>query len=126
MNGSDFKEKFLQTKDRIVFRTKETGRKIFVAGANAVKWTTDNPEKLAAIAGGAAVINKLVRGIHRNVTVRHEIYDRRHRVYDHSMNAYIHLKRPLKARDIERINEERRRTGKRVSEILTEMDLVKR
>lgn len=126
MNNSDFKEKVLQTKDRVIFKAKEVGRKVAQTTANTVKWAVENPEKIAAIAGGAAVMDRLIRRFHRNVTVRHEIYDRRHRVYDHSMNAYIHLKRPLRAGDIEKINEARRRTGKRVSEILMDMDLVKR
>ena len=126
MNYTDFKLKMLNAKDRVVFRVKETGRKVVVRTGTAVKWMIDNPEKMAGIVGGAAVMNRLVRNIHRDVTVRRAIYDKKHRIYDHSTNAYVYLKRPLRARDIEYLNAERRRTGKRVSEILTEMNLVRR
>ena len=126
MNYADFKVKVLNTKDRVVFRVKDTGRKVVVRTGTAVKWMIDNPDKMAGIVGGAAVLNRLVHNVHRNVTVRHAIYDKKHRIYDHSTNAYIYLKRPLRARDIEYLNAERRRTGKRVSEILTEMNLVRR
>lgn len=126
MNFSDIKEKTIQKVDKIWYQTKDTGRKVILKGQEAVRWALDNPEKFAALCGGLAVGNKLVRSIHRNVTLRHEIYDKKHRIYDHSMNAYVYTKRPLKARDIERINQERRRSGKRVSEILSDMDLLRR
>lgn len=126
MNYTDFKLKMLNAKDRAVFAAKETGRKIAVCTGAAVKWMVDNPEKMTAFVGGAAVLNRLCRSVHRNITVNRDIYDRKHRIYDRSTNAYIYLKRPLKARDIEHLNAERRRTGKRVSEILTEMNLVRR
>ena len=126
MDISAMKEKTIQKFDKIWYQTKETGRKVFLKGREAAVWCVNNPDKFAAICGGLAVGNKLVRSVHRNITLRHEIYDKKHRVYDHSMNAYIYTKRPLKARDIERINQERRRTGKRVSEILSDMDLLRR
>lgn len=126
MNYTDFKLRMLNTKDRVVFKVKETGRKVVNRTGTAVKWMVDNPEKMAGIIGGATILNRLAHTVHRDVTVRRELYDKKHRIYDHSTNAYVYLKRPLKARDIEYLNAERRRTGKRVSEILTDMNLVRR
>lgn len=126
MDFSTLKEKTIQKADKIWYQTKEAGRKVILKGTDAVRWAVDNPDKFAALCGGLAIGNKLVRSFHRNITVRHEIYDKKHRVYDQSTKAYVYIKRPLKARDIEYINQERRRTGKRVSEILTDMNLVRR
>ena len=97
---------------------------------DAGRWVLNNPDKAAAVMAAGATLagtaGKLTRSIHRNVTMRQEIREKRTRIYDHSLNAYVYTKRPLSAEQIEFVNRERRRTGKRVSEILYEMDLLRR
>ena len=115
-----------EMKDRIV-----DGSKRFVAKAkDVVHWVMENPEKAAAVAGAGAALfggaNKVIRNVNRNVTQRQAEREKRTRIYDHSLNAYIYTKKPLTSEQIEFIHKERRRTGKKVSEILAEMNLLRR
>lgn len=126
MNLSDLKEKALQTADRVRYQAMDLGRKALYKGQSAMKWCVENPEKFGAIVGSLAVANKLARNVRKNIVAEHEIYDKKRRIYDQSLKGYVYTKRPLSSRDIQRINEEKRRTGKRYVEILAEMDLLKR
>lgn len=130
MKLDELKEKTVQSAERAIWRTKMVGRRAVIRVQNGIQWVIENPEKATALAaGGAALLggaNKVIRGVHRNVTVRRELYDKKHRVYDHSTNMYLYTKRPLKKADYDRIYAERRRTGKRVGEILSDMDLLRR
>ena len=130
MKASMIKDKATETGRRILWKAKDVSERAAVCARNGIRWAMENPEKAAgAAAAGAALLggaNRLVRGVSRNVTARRELYDKKHRVYDHSLNAYVYTKRPLKADDIVKINNRRRETGKRVSEVLAEMDLLKR
>ena len=126
---------------RIGNRLHEAGRKVWNAAKNvgkktvdtvgeAAKWVMENPEKAAAIAGTLSAIaggaNKVIRSIHRNFTLRQVEREKRTRVYDHSLNAYVYTKKPLTKEQIEFIHRERRRTGKKVSEIMAEMDILRK
>lgn len=126
----DFKMKVQETGRRILYKAKDIGRTVAEKSANGIKWVIENPEKAAALtAFGAAITggaNKVIRSVHKDVTERRETKERRTRIYDHSMGAYLYTKRPLKSEEIARINRIRRETGKRTSEILEEMRLLKR
>ena len=115
-------------------RTTDTAKKIGKKTAEEVKsiakWVMENPDKAAAIAGTGAALaggaNKVIRSYHRNVTLRKAEKEKRTRVYDHSLNAYVYTKKPLTKEQIEFIHKERRRTGKKVSEIMAEMDILRK
>ena len=126
MNFGEFKEKAIQKTDKIRYQVTDAARRGAEKGRCAVKWCIDHPDKFAALVGGIAVANKLARNVKRSIVMEHEIYDKKRRIYDQSLKGWLYVKRPLTSRDIQRINEERRRTGKRVSEILAEMDLLKK
>ena len=123
-------DKVKETGRNVLVKTKDICRKAIGCGKDAVRWVIDNPEKAAAIAGaGAALaggVNKVVRGVNRNVTARQIEREKRTRVYDHSLNAYVYTKKPLTKEQVEFIHRERRRTGKKVSEIMAEMDILRR
>ena len=105
---------------------KQAGRKV----KDISKWILENPDKAAAFAGAGAALfgwaNKIIRSINRNITLRQVEREKRTRVYDHSLNAYVYTKKPLTKEQIEFIHKERRRTGKRVSEIMAEMDILRK
>lgn len=126
MNAFELKQK---ARDAVI-GVQDICRKVMDTGRRCVIWVVQNPDKAAgyAAAGGAMLTGaaKVVRSVNRNITVRRETMEKRTRIYDHSMNAYLYTKRPLTAADISRINHERRATGKRTSEILEEMNLLRR
>lgn len=130
MKEKELMEKMKGAGENIVRKAKDVGRTAALKVQEGVKWVIENPEKAAALtAFGAAITggaSKVLRGINKNVVARQELKEKRTRIYDHSMNAYLYTKRPLKAEEIARINRLRRETGKRVSEILEEMRLLKR
>ena len=109
---------------------KSIGRKTVDTVSGAAKWVMENPDKAAAIAGTGAALaggaNKVIRSVNRNVTLRQAEREKRTRVYDHSLNAYVYTKKPLTKEQIEFIHKERRRTGKKVSEIMAEMDILRK
>lgn len=111
-------------------QAKETVRKAGEKAKDIAKWIMENPEKAAAIAGGTVAITKgvgkVVHSVNRNITLRQVEREKRTRVYDHSLNAYIYTKKPLTKEQIEFIHRERRRTGKKVSEIMAEMNILRR
>lgn len=123
-------DKVKETGRKVLYKAQDVCRGVIQSGKSVVKWAIENPEKAAAIAGtGAALaggVNKVVRGVSRNVTARQIEREKRTRVYDHSLNAYVFTKKPLKKEQIEFIHKERRRTGKKVSEIMAEMDILRK
>ena len=130
MTGSELKAKTINAGRRIWWKTKDIAGKAVDVGKNSVRWVMENPEKAAgAAAAGAAFFggaNKLMRSINRNVVARRELYDKKHRVYDHSLNAFVYTKRPISKKDVEQIYAERRKTGKRVCEIMAEKGMLKK
>jgi len=111
-------------------RVKDGSKKFAAKVKDVLHWVMENPEKAAAVAGAGAALfggaNKVIRNVNRNVTQRQAEREKRTRIYDHSLNAYIYTKKPLTSEQIEFIHKERRRTGKKVSEILAEMNLLRR
>lgn len=130
MDGIEVKMKVQETGRKILCKVRDFGRAVANKSMEGVKWVIENPEKAAALtAFGAAITggaSKVIKGVHRDITVRQEMKERRTRIYDHSMGAYLYTKRPLKPEEVARINRIRRETGKRTSEILEEMRLLKR
>lgn len=97
---------------------------------NTIDWVRDNPKEAAAVAASATAVfagaNKMIRGLNRHITARRERYVKERFIYDRSLNAYLQTTRKLGAKDVAHINEIRRKTGKRVSEILDDMHLLKK
>ena len=93
---------------------------------DGIEWVKKNPKEATGIfAAGAAIIGGLGKTINKQITARQERYTKERFIYDHSLNAYLETKRKLTNNDIVKINEERRRTGKKLSEVLAEMNLLK-
>lgn len=111
-------------------QVKDTAKKAGEKTKDIAKWIIENPDKAAAIAGTGAALaggaNKVIRSINRNVTLKQVEREKRTRVYDHSLNAYVYTKKPLTKEQIEFIHKERRRTGKKVSEIMAEMNILRK
>jgi len=130
MDVRTLKDKVTETGRKVWWKAKDIGQRAIDSGKSAVKWAIDNPDKAAAIAGAGAALaggaNKVVKSINRNVTAKQIEREKRTRVYDHSLNAYVYTKKPLSKEQIEFIHKERRRTGKKVSEIMAEMDILRR
>lgn len=90
-------------------------------------WIKANPEEAALIGtiataaiGGAVKVSK---GLVRTHNLNKEAYNKERYVYDHSLGAYLKTKRKLTNNDIIEINR-RMATGKRKSEVLSEMGLL--
>ena len=130
MNAKEIKDKAVDKGKRILDKTKDIAIKASEKGKEGVKWVLDNPQKAAgAMAAGAAFFggaNKLMRSVNRNVTARRELRDKKHRVYDHSLGAFVYTKRPIDSKMVDQIYAERRKTGKRVCEIMAEKGLLKK
>lgn len=116
--------------EKAKIRAKNAVRDISEKVKDGIQWVIENPEKAATLASIAAVATggttKLIKTVNRNVTQKAIEREKRTRIYDRSMNAYIYTKRPLTSEQINFINNERRRTGKRTSEILYEMGLLRK
>lgn len=97
---------------------------------NGVEWCKENPREAVTLLGGAAAVltgaNKVVRGVNRHLTARKERYTKERFVYDRSLNLYVKTKRKLTAKDLDHINTVRRQTGKKVSEVLSDMNLIQK
>lgn len=130
MTGSEIKARITNAGRRIWFKTKDITAQAVKKGKNGIKWVIENPEKAAgAAAAGAALFgtaNKFMRSVNRNVTARRELNDKKHRVYDHSLGAFVYTKRPIDSKMVDQIYAERRRTGKRVCEIMAEKGLLRK
>lgn len=108
--------------DKLKYICKNTKEKV----GNGIEWIKDNPKEAIGLLGaGAALIGGATKAINKHITVRQERYNKERFIYDHSLNAYLETKRKLTNNDVVRINEERRRTGKKLSEVLAEMNLLK-
>ena len=97
---------------------------------NTVEYVKENPQGAAAIAGIVMTVTggatKLVRSVNRHQAIRQEKFHREREIYDHSSNQYLVTKRKLRKDDIDRMNKLRREKGLKVSEALSELDLLKR
>lgn len=130
MTAKEIKDRTINAGRQIWEKTKDITVKAVEKGKDGVRWVIDNPQKAAgAMAAGAAFLggaNKLVRSVNRNVVARRELRDKKHRVYDHSLGAFVYTKRPIDSKMVDQIYAERRRTGKRVCEIMAEKGLLKK
>lgn len=130
MTVKEIKDKAVEIGKQIWDKTKDITGKAVEKGKDGVKWVMENPQKAAgAAAAGAAVLkgaNKLMNSVNRNVTARRELHDKKYRVYDHSLGAFVYTKRPIDSKMVDQIYAERRRTGKRVCEIMAEKGLLKK
>lgn len=130
MNGKEIGLKLKETGEKIWDKAKDIGSTAIEKGKDGIKWVIENPDKAAALtafgAAAAGGASKVLRGIHRNVTVKREIYDRQTRFYDHSAGRFVYSKRPLKGKEMAKFDRMKRESGKKTSEILEEMGLLKR
>lgn len=130
MDIRETKNRIVDKSKRLVTKVKDVGGRALSKTKDVVHWVMENPEKAAAVAGAGAALfggaNKVIRNVNQNITKRQTEREKRTRIYDHSLNAYIYTKKPLTSEQIEFIHKERRRTGKKVSEILAEMNLLRR
>lgn len=130
MTAKEIKDKAVCKGKQILDKTKDFAVKAVEKGKDGVKWVIDNPQKAAgAMAAGAAFFggaNKLVRSVNRNITARRELHDKKYRIYDRSLGAFVYSKRPIDSKMVNQIYAERRKTGKRVCEIMAEKGLLKK
>lgn len=111
-------------------RIKVFSKKTFQKAQDAVKYVKDNPKEamtqlgvIAAVLGGTT---KVIKSVNRHNRLRQEKYHREREVYDRSLNMYVTTRRKLTKKDLDRINEIKRKTGKRTSEVLSDLNLLKR
>ena len=130
MSTDGIKQKVYKAYQKVKLYTGEAAFRVKKTVKSAGKWVIENPEKAATVMTAGAILtrsaNRLARGVKRTAVDRRETLERRTRIYDHSLNGYVYVKHPLSSEQIAFINNERRRTGKKVSEILYEMDLLRR
>ena len=121
----EMKLKKMTIKGRITNAFQAGKRKVI----DGIEWCKENPRDAAMLLGSATTIlagaNKVIRGVNRHVTARKERYTKERFIYDHSMNAYLETKRKLTSKDIQKIDNIRRSTGKRMSEVLADLNLLK-
>lgn len=117
VEGKGFKEK-----------AKKLGRDVKSKAEEVGKWAMDHPQESVGILTGLGVViggvTKFTKGIIRNHTVRMERYNKERYIYDHSLNAWLKTKRPLKNKDVVKINAIRRKTGEKLSEVLARLNLL--
>lgn len=97
---------------------------------NAVEYVKEKPQEAATIVGmvlaASGGVTKVAKVINRHVALRQEKYHREREVYDHSTGMYLQTRRKLRKDDIDRINRIMRETGKKKSEVMSELNLLKR
>lgn len=111
-------------------KLKEVGRKTLEKSKEAVEFAKENPQAAALIVGAVTAVTgsvkKIARTVDNHAQRRHEQYHRDREIYDHSLNMYLTTKRKLTKKDVDRINEMMRKTGKKKSEVLSELGLLKK
>ena len=97
---------------------------------NTVEYVKENPQGAATIIGiGMTVVGgttKIVKAVNRHQAIKQEKWHREREIYDHSAKVYLTTKRPLRKDDIDRMNKLRREKGLKVSEALSELNLLKK
>lgn len=115
-------------------RIKDGVKKTFSWGrdriVNTVEYVKEHPQEAATIAGTAMAVvggvTKGARAINKHRELRQEKWHREREVYDHSTGMYLQTRRKLKKDDIDRINRIMRKTGKKKSEVMSELNLLKK
>ena len=115
--------------NRLKDKAKAIGKKIVQKTGETVEFAKENPQAAALIVGGvttvAGGVKKVLRTIDNHAQRRHEQYHRDREIYDHSLNMYLTTKKKLSKKDVDRINEMMRKTGKKKSEVLSDLGLLK-
>ena len=97
---------------------------------NTIEYVKENPQGAATIAGIIATVTggatKLVRTVNRHKAIRQEQWHHDREIYDHSSNQYLTTRRKLTKVDIDKMNKLRREKGLKVSEALSELNLLKK
>lgn len=126
MTKNDFDQMIFRAKNK----AKDAGKWTLGMVRNTIDYAKNNPkDALAFVTLGTTAIggvNKIFRSINRHRTLRQEKYHREREVYDRSLNMYLVTKRKLKKSDLDRINAYMRKTGKKKSEALSDLNLLKR
>ncbi len=121
----EIKQKVTELKDKAVDLAREGGKK----AKQGIRWVMDNPEKAAALGAAATAfsggIHKVTRIISRHVALHKEQTLKDRYVYDRSLNMYLKTKRKLTRKDMDNINRQMRKTGKRKSEVMSDLHLLK-
>lgn len=111
-------------------RVKDFGKKACKKAKETVEYVKNNPEQAMARAGAIAAIlggtTKVVQSVNRHIALKQEKHHREREVYDRSLNMYLETRRKLTKKDFDKINEIKRKTGKRTSEVLSDLGLLKR
>ena len=96
---------------------------------NTVEYIKENPQGAVTIIGLIATVTggatKLVRTVNRHQAIRQEKWHHDREIYDRSSNQYLTTKRKLTKTDIDRMNKLRREKGLKVSEALSQLNLLK-
>lgn len=115
--------------NRLKDKAKEIGKKVVKKTGEAVEFVKENPQAAALMLGAvttvAGGVKKISRVIDNHAQRRHEQYHRDREIYDHSLNMYLTTKKKLSKKDVDRINEMMRKTGKKKSEVLSDLGLLK-
>ena len=116
--------------NRLKDKVKNVGRIVVEKGGEAVEFIKDNPQAAGLIIGAVTTVTGGVKCVTRFIgkqsKQRQENFHRKRQVYDHSLGMFLTTTRELKKEDYVKINEIRRKTGKRTSEVLAELNLLKK
>lgn len=120
----------IRTENHWTNKVKDFGRKVVSKGKDIYEYVKNDPQSamkaagvFVALTGGAT---KVIKTVNRHKTLRQEKFHREREVYDRSLNMYLTTKRKLTKADFDKINKIKRRTGKRTSEVLSDLNLLKK
>jgi len=113
-------------KEKTICLAKTAKKKVM----DGVKWVVDNPQEAAVLGtlatGAGAVLKRIAKSVDRNVTARREKYNKERYVYDHSANRWLKTSKVLTKKDVERIEELRRKNpGMKMTEAMAKLKLLK-
>lgn len=119
-----------QWQNRLKDGAKKVGKWTLEKSQEAFEFVKENPQAAALMVGALTAVTggvkRIARSVDHHAQRRHEQYHRDREVYDHSLNMFLTTKRKLKQKDVDRINEMMRKTGKRKSEVMSDLGLLKK
>ena len=120
----------IKTENHWTNRVKRFGKAALEKGKDLVDYVKEDPKRAIEIAGLVTAVtggaSKVVRTVNRNKELRQEKFHREREVYDRSLGMYVVTKRKLTKADLDKVNEIRRKTGKRTTEVLSDLNLLKK